>query len=312
MTKVRRTQSVLIRGVVVWMTGRWIVAAAVCVCALLACGCSWRVLNGKTDDAPAGSAVVAGTNGTEPATDAPAETDSSNKRPGKMIDSGSGEVASAKLPIDPSRLAAGTVLTDAQIAEAGGEDAFFFVEPIDDELFARMQGVSFKDETPVSRDELRHIRVLHKDADGVTHVGEMVLNARIADTCVSIFRQLYDAGYPIEKMRLVEGYGGEDELSMEDDNSSAFNTRIIEGTSQISRHAYGLAVDINTFYNPFIILSTGAVEPVGSEPYTDRSVDSPYKIERGDLCYRLFTEAGFSWGGDWTSRKDYQHFEIPE
>ncbi len=239
MAQVRRTHNSRGCGGDARMVGHRAVALAVCLCISLTCGCAWRVFGVKTSGESAGSAEVA-------EADAPVETDSSSERPGKTIDSGSGEVASAKLPIDLSRLAAGTVLTDAQIAEAGGEDAFFFVEPIDDELFARMQGVSFKDETPVSRDELRHIRVLHKDADGVTHVGEMVLNARIADTCVSIFRQLYDAGYPIEKMRLVEGYGGEDELSMEDDNSSAFNTRIIEGTSQISRHAYGLAVDINT------------------------------------------------------------------
>ena len=140
MAQVRRTHNSRGCGGDARMVGHRAVALAVCLCISLTCGCAWRVFGVKTSGESAGSAEVA-------EADAPVETDSSSERPGKTIDSGSGEVASAKLPIDLSRLAAGTVLTDAQIAEAGGEDAFFFVEPIDDELFARMQGVSFKDAT---------------------------------------------------------------------------------------------------------------------------------------------------------------------
>ena len=58
--------------------------------------------------------------------------------------------------------------------------------------------------------------------------------------------------------------------------------------------------------------SSVLIQPITGKPYTDRSWDFPYKIDHGDLCFKLFTEAGFEWGGDWTTRKDYQHFEIVE
>ena len=82
--------------------------------------------------------------------------------------------------------------------------------------------------------------------------------------------------------------------------------------SAVSKHAYGEAVDINPLYNPYYrVTAAGAsiVEPAAAAPYVDRSAGFPYKIERGDLCHRLFLEHGFHWGGSWTRSKDYQHFE---
>jgi hypothetical protein len=83
---------------------------------------------------------------------------------------------------------------------------------------------------------------------------------------------------------------------------------------KISKHGMGLAVDINTLYNPYITTVNGrrTVEPVNAEPYTDRDANFDYKIEKGDLCYELFTAHGFKWGGEWKNSKDYQHFEIPD
>lgn len=130
---------------------------------------------------------------------------------------------------------------------------------------------------------------------------------------LEIFRQLYDAKYPIEKIRLVDEYDADDESSMEDNNSSAFNFRFISHTTRVSKHGLGLAVDINTLYNPYTKIVDGEriVEPITGEPYLDRDADFPYKIDHEDLCFKLFTEHGFEWGGDWEDRKDYQHFEIP-
>jgi hypothetical protein len=117
----------------------------------------------------------------------------------------------------------------------------------------------------------------------------------------------------IEKIRLVDEYDADDELSMEDNNSSAFNFRFISHTTRVSKHGLGLAVDINTLYNPYTKVVDGVriVEPITGEPYLDREADFPCKIDHDDLCYRLFIEHGFEWGGDWEDRKDYQHFEIP-
>lgn len=208
----------------------------------------------------------------------------------------------------PTDLPAETALSDEEL-EAYGENACFGVFEISDELFARMYGKTYKAECTVSPDDLRYVRVLHANAEGETLTGELVVNKAIADEVCEIFRELYDARYPIERMRLADDYNAEDEASMEDNNSSSFNYRPIEGTNRPSKHALGMAIDINTLYNPYYRYSDGEVLPVTGAPYLDRSQNFPYKIEVGDLCYRLFTERGYTWGGHWNSVKDYQHFE---
>lgn len=201
---------------------------------------------------------------------------------------------------------AGTVITDELLASADISQ-FFTRSDIDDDLLERINGVSYKENQYISADDLTYLRMLHKNAEGQTLIGEMIVNTAIGDEILSIFRQLYDASYPIEKMVLVDEYGGDDELSMQANNTSAFNYRQITGSTALSNHSYGMAVDINPFYNPYI--SGNVVLPKGSEAYADRSTDSPYVIQEGDLCHELFTSNGYSWGGDWTSPIDYQHFE---
>lgn len=192
-----------------------------------------------------------------------------------------------------------------------GYEHFFNVSPISEELKKSMEGCSFKANRYVAWEQLSYLRVLHCDVDGNAIVGEMVCNTAIASDLLEIFKALYEAGYPIEKMRLVDAYGGDDEASMRDNNSSCFNQRSITAGGRISKHSYGLAVDINPRYNPYFKLRNGkrVIRPEGSEYYINRSESYPYKIEKGDLCYRLFRQHGFRWGGDWLSGKDYQHFE---
>ena len=189
----------------------------------------------------------------------------------------------------------------------------FWISEITDDIFERIQGKSFKDDCTLPREDLRYLHVLHVDLNGETHEGEMIVNYHIAEDVLDILRQLYKANYPIEKIRLVDEYGADDELSMEDNNSSSFNFRFISHTTRVSKHGLGLAVDINTLYNPYTKIVDGEriVEPITGEPYLDREADFPYKIDHDDLCFKLFIEHGFEWGGDWEDRKDYQHFEIP-
>lgn len=198
-------------------------------------------------------------------------------------------------------------------ALASSADSFYMTE-ITDEIFARIWGKSFKENCTLPREDLRYLHVLHKDLDGNEHEGEMIVNKHIAGNVLEILRRLYEADYPIEKIRLVDEYGADDEASMEDNNSSSFNFRFISHTTRVSKHGLGLAVDINTLYNPYTKTVDGKriVEPLTGEPYLDRSADFPYKIDENDLCYRLFIEHGFEWGGAWSDRKDYQHFEIPD
>lgn len=191
-------------------------------------------------------------------------------------------------------------------------EEMFYCEEISDELFSRIYGKSFKEDCTVSRDDLRYLHLLHKDLEGNTHEGEMIVNKYIADDVLEVFRQLYDAGYPIEKIRLIDEYDADDELAMEDNNSSCFNFRFISHTTRVSKHGLGLAIDINTLYNPYTKVVDGEriVEPVTAEEYLDRSKDFDYKIDENDLAYKLFTEIGLEWGGSWEDRKDYQHFEM--
>jgi len=196
---------------------------------------------------------------------------------------------------------------------ASEEDAFYISE-ITDEIFDRIYGKSFKEDCTLPREDLRYLHVLHKDAEGKEHEGEMIVNRHIAEDVLEILKELYEADYPIEKIRLVDEYDADDEASMEDNNSSSFNFRFISHTTKVSKHGLGLAVDINTLYNPYTKMVDGEriVEPVTGEPYLDREADFPYKIDENDLCLKLFKEHGFEWGGDWKDRKDYQHFEVPD
>ena len=160
-----------------------------------------------------------------------------------------------------------------------------------------------------------YIHVLHKNLNGETREGEIVCNAYIAYDLLDIFQKLYLANYPIEKIRLVDEYNADDELSMRDNNSSCFNFRYVSHTNRISKHGYGLAVDINPLYNPYIKFVNGkkSIEPANAAEFEDRAKNYPYKIVEGDLCHKLFTDNGFLWGGNcWKEELDYQHFFIPD
>ncbi len=187
----------------------------------------------------------------------------------------------------------------------------FYYEPLTEDLKKRITGVSYKEDCPIPYEELTHVSVLYVNFKGNISTGDIICNKAIAQDLVEIFYELYQADYQIEQIRLVDEYGADDVLSMQDNNTSCFNYRTIAGTNKISMHGRGLAIDINPFFNPYITYKNGQqqVSPVGAESYADRSQPFAYKIDENDLCYRLFTEHGFSWGGNWNHSKDYQHFE---
>lgn len=203
------------------------------------------------------------------------------------------------------------VISEKNIDEESEMKEQFYSEKIPDDIFEKMQGKSYKADCSVPREDLRYLHVLHIGFDGQTKEGELVVNKAIAEDVLSIFKQLYEAEYPIEKVRLVDEYDADDEASMSDNNSSAFNFRFISHTTKISKHGLGMAVDINTLYNPYVKTVNGklSIEPANAKAYVDRNGDFPYKIDHDDLCYKLFTKYGFTWGGDWEHAKDYQHFE---
>lgn len=189
-------------------------------------------------------------------------------------------------------------------------DTCFVSQPIPDSVFARMQGKSYKSGCPVSRNELRYLRLSYRDKEGRSKTGEMVCNKAIAADLVDIFRQLWLADYRIERMQLIDDFDGDDQRSMAANNTSCFNFRTVSGTQTLSKHARGMAVDINPLYNPYVRGSR--VEPAEGKKWAynrEQRTDIPYRITSTDPCCQLFRAHGFRWGGSWRSIKDYQHFE---
>jgi hypothetical protein len=171
---------------------------------------------------------------------------------------------------------------------------------------AKMTGVSWRPGCPVGLSQLRLLRLTYWGFDHAAHTGELVVNAAAAAVLTRAFHLLFAARFPIRQMLPVEAFGGSDEASMRADNTSAFNCRLVPGTSVWSQHAYGLAVDINPFENPEI--QNGAVDPPTAAAWADRSRTSPAMIKEGDAAWRAFHAIGWIWGGDWSTPKDYMHF----
>lgn len=144
--------------------------------------------------------------------------------------------------------------------------------------------------------------------DGRSHRGQLVVHRDVVSDVIAIFGDLYSAGFPIEKMRTVDHYPrADDELSMEDNNTSAFNCRPLPSGSW-SLHAYGRAVDINPLVNPYIS-AAGDLQPVTARAYLDRTRTDQGMIRDGDAVVRTFAARGWRWGGQWRDPIDYQHFE---
>lgn len=216
----------------------------------------------------------------------------------------------------------GSTQTDSRVTYSEG----FYYEPVSDNLRRYISGISLQaSREPVSADadsdsasyeisadELRYVHIWHFDFDGNPVEGELICNEYIAQDLVEIFCALYRSEYQLESVRLVEEFDGDDIASMEANNSSCLNYREKTNGSGLSMHAYGLAVDINPYYNPYIsYLEDGSesVLPAAAVAYADRSQRFPYKIDEEDLCCKLFLQHGFIWGGNWNSVKDYQHFQ---
>jgi len=160
---------------------------------------------------------------------------------------------------------------------------------------------------PVSRDELAWVRLTFWGFDDRRHTGELLVNRAVADDVVSVFRTLYDARWPIEQMRITTKAELERDPTGDGNDTESFVCRPSTGqTSGFSQHAYGLAIDVDPFQNPY--LKGDRVLPELASAYLDRSRRAPGVIHPGDVVTRAFARIGWGWGGDWHSLKDFQHF----
>ena len=147
-----------------------------------------------------------------------------------------------------------------------------------DALKQRITGMSYPAEgsDAIGYDDLRYIELRHYDFDGDVKQGELIVNARVAQEVTEIFYALYQAKYPLESVVLVDDFGepGDDNLSMAANNTSGFNYRTVSGSSTLSRHSYGAAIDVNPMLNPYI--DGERIVPENGIQYADRSLDVPW------------------------------------
>jgi len=179
------------------------------------------------------------------------------------------------------------------------------IGPVTPELRRRM-GTTWSPRCPVGLDGLRYLTVTFRGYDGAAHTGELVVAAEEAEAVVSVFRALYAADFPIEEMRVPGTADLEAHPTGDGNNTVGLVCRPSRGLTQWSAHAYGLAIDLNPFVNPYV--RDDLVLPELASSYIDRSWRRPGMVLEGDLAVREFARIGWSWGGDWSSLKDYQHF----
>jgi D-alanyl-D-alanine carboxypeptidase len=171
-----------------------------------------------------------------------------------------------------------------------------------------MTGVSWRPGCPVPIADLRVLHLTHWGFDARVHRGRLVVHHAVAADVVDVFRDLFDARFPIRRMRPVEAYGGSDAASMDADNTSAFNCRPVTGTTdRFSMHSFGTAIDVNPVENPYVEGDT--VLPPAGRAYLDRGDVRTGMVVAPGPVVRAFRRAGFEWGGSWRGLKDYQHFE---
>lgn len=210
---------------------------------------------------------------------------------------------------------AGTVLAEEEV-DLSQKSNYFLAYEISDDVYGVINGKSFQEGTEVTLADIRYIKVLHYNFEHKLQVGELIVATALQEDFINIFMELFDAEYEIQTMYLADNYWtgdptSTDSASIDENNTSAFLYRPATGSSKLSKHAYGRAIDINPQQNPYVSYKSGS--PVWSHEnandYIDRTTGLPHVITHDDVCYQIFKKYGFTWGGDWNTIKDYQHFE---
>lgn len=165
---------------------------------------------------------------------------------------------------------------------------------------------TWTEECPVGLEDLSYMTVAFRGFDGRDHMGEMIVAASAVEDLVAVFETLYEADYPIEEMRVASMEDLEAEPTGDGNLTESFVCRLATGGSTWSQHAFGLAVDINPFHNPYLRGDVLIPEMAGA--YLDRDRVLPGMIVEGDVVTQAFDAIGWGWGGRWSTLDDWQHF----
>lgn len=219
-------------------------------------------------------------------------------RPLPLRPDGHGEVQPTPPELEDRRLE-----TIDLLAPPEGDEFRSTIAEIPPDVLARS---SWAEECPISVDELRYLTVSHVGFDGEVHTGEIIVNADVAEDVVTVFQKLYEARFPIEQMRVTTLEEVDDHPTGDFNETGSFVCRPAVGSSNWSYHAYGLAIDVNPFHNPYV--KDDLVIPELASAYVDREDVRVGMIHDGDVVTQAFADIGWSWGGHWNSLKDWMHF----
>lgn len=168
-----------------------------------------------------------------------------------------------------------------------------------------------KQDCPTETAQLIVLNIPITDLSGCTFMGQLVTHTMIASELMTIFEAICKTGYPIERMKPLSLYNGDDDMSMADNNSSCFNGRKVRGTDRWSYHAFGRAVDLNPLTNPWSC--DGQIYPPAGKAYLDRGSAHPAVLQGDSPVVKIFKSFGWEWGGDWQEQgPDYHHFQKPK
>ncbi|MEE8331859.1 MAG: M15 family metallopeptidase [Acidimicrobiia bacterium] len=215
-----------------------------------------------------------------------------------LRDDGFGEIPATPPEFDPRALETLDLLSPPP-----GDEFVSTLRPVPDEVLARS---SWIEECPVGPEDLSYITVSHWGFDERYHTGEMITNAEVATEVVEVFRQLHKAKFPIEQMRVIRKEEIDAHPTGDWNDTTSFVCRPAVGSGNWSQHAFGLAIDLNPFHNPY--LKGDLVIPELASIYLDRDDLRAGMVEAGDTAYQAFTDMGWGWGGQWNSLKDWMHF----
>lgn len=159
---------------------------------------------------------------------------------------------------------------------------------------------------PVKLADLRYVTVVFRGFDGRAHTGELLVNRAVAAGAVKIFQQLFAADFPIERMVVATKAEVDAPPTGDGNTTGSYACRPVARGTTWSEHAYGRAIDVNPFQNPYV--KGDVVLPELATAYADRTRVRPGMILPGSVVVKAFAGNGFSWGGDYRSLKDWMHF----
>jgi hypothetical protein len=177
------------------------------------------------------------------------------------------------------------------------------IAPVPPDVLGRS---TWKPACPVKPEQLRYLTMSFRGFDARAHTGEMLINADVAPTVVEVFKKLFTAGFPVEEMHISP----EAELNLpptgDRNNTEGFICRPKHGQTQWPAQAFGLAIDLNPFDNPYV--NGNLVVPELASSYLARDWVRSGMVSDGGPAVTAFESAGWKWGGRWLGPVNFAHF----